>query len=134
MSTRKKCKLFHCGILRSLEVRCEPVDWSLCALCQERSEKTLNCLVKSKCTDIGYDILANNLNSFLKLGIQPLSFDTRRLDEEDGIGNTLARNHAQWHTSCRLKWCVSCLARVELASLSSKGDSTQEGAYMLRER
>ena len=98
MSTRKKCKRVHSESLTSLASSAadEPIDWSLCALCQEPSNKPLNCLAKSKHTDngAGYVSLGDNLESFHRLGMQPLPIDIARLDEGDGIGSTLARNHA----------------------------------------
>ena len=137
MATRKKCKLIHTDTLNSPSaVTREPIDWSLCALCQESSDKPLSCPAKSKRTDIGagYQSLGDNLNSFLKLGKQPLPIDISRLDEGDGIVSTLTRNNAQWHPSCRLKCCGSRLARAELSSVSTTCSDAAEGLpYMLRQ-
>ncbi|GFO12305.1 hypothetical protein PoB_003881000 [Plakobranchus ocellatus] len=106
MSARKKCKLVQAENLIPLATTAtlNPIDWNLCALCQEPSSKPLNCPAQSKRTDsgAGYVTLGDNLKNILQLGKRPLSIDIARLDEGDGIGNTLARNHAQWHTSCRL--------------------------------
>uniref|UniRef100_UPI00358E7494 uncharacterized protein n=1 Tax=Myxine glutinosa TaxID=7769 RepID=UPI00358E7494 len=135
MSTRKKCKLVHGETLRSTVDTCQPIDWSMCALCQEHSDKPMQCPAKSKRTDVGvgYDTLGENLSKFLEVGNQPLPIDIRRLDEGDGIGSTLERNHAQWHKSCRLKCCASRLARVQLASqpTTCTSDNTLGGPYML---
>ena len=43
---------------------------------------------------------------------EPLPIDINRLDEGDGISNTLARNHAKWRKSCCLKCCASRAARI----------------------
>ena len=97
MSARKKCKLVQGESLRSSTATLEPIDWSLCALCQERSDKPLICPAKSKCKDIGagYDTLGDNLSSFRSVGNQPLPIDINRLDEGDGISSTLKSNCAK---------------------------------------
>lgn len=139
MSTRKKCKLVHAESFTSPASTDthDPIDWSLCALCQEPSSKPLNCPAKSKRTDTGagYVTLGDNLTSFLQLGKRPLPIDIARLDEGDGIGSTLARNHAQWHTSCRLKCSASRLARAEVTAGPSGTCSDASGGlpYMLRQ-
>ena len=65
-------------------------------------------------TDIraGYDTLVDNLSSFRSVGNEPLPIDINRLDEGDGISNTLTRNHAKWHASCCLKCCANHVARI----------------------
>ena len=137
MSTRKKCKLVHSESLTSLASSAadRPIDWSLCALCQEPSNKPLSCPAKSKRTDnaAGYVSLGDNLESFLRLGKRPLSIDIARLDEGGSIESTLARNHAQWHTSCRLKCSASHLARAETTALppSASSDASEGLPYML---
>ena len=99
MSAWKKCKLVRAESITSPATTAthDPIDWSLCALCQEPSNKPLTCPAKSKRTDngAGYVTLGDNLKSFHQLGKRPLPIDIARLDEGDGIGNTLARNHAQ---------------------------------------
>ena len=56
-----------------------------------------------------------------------------RLDEGNRISNTLTRNHATWHASCRLKCCV--VSRVARIVQPSRGTSeTHEGhPYMRRQ-
>ena len=41
-----------------------------------------------------------------------LAIDINRLDEGDGISNTLTRNHAKWRASCCLKCCASRIAKI----------------------
>ena len=91
MFARKKCKLVQGESLRSSTATLEPIDWSLCALCQERSDKSLICPAKSKRKDIGagYDTLGDYLSSYRSVGNQPLPIDINKLDEGDGISNTL---------------------------------------------
>ena len=76
---------------------CHRIALSSCELFQEPSSKCLNCQAKSKSIDIGagYGTLGDNLKSFFQLGSRPLPFDIDSLDEGDGIGSTLDRNHPQ---------------------------------------
>ena len=60
----------------------------------------------------GYDTLDDNLISFRSVGNEPLPIAINRLDEGDGISNTLTRNHAKWRASCCLKCCASRVARI----------------------
>ena len=114
MSARKKCKLVHGEIMGSPPTTPGPIDWSLCALCQEHLDKPLVCPANSKRTDIGagYDSLGDHLTSFRCAGKEPLPIEINRLDEGDGISSTMTRNHAKWHTSYRLKCCASRVARI----------------------
>ena len=138
VSTRKKCKLVHAKTLTSSGTTTtsdpDPIDWSLCALCQEPSNEILKYPAKSLRTDTGagYDTLGDDLKCFLELGKQPIPIDIRRLSEGDSIGKFLSRNQAQWHASCRLKCSASRLARAKAkATICASGDA--EGSqYMLR--
>ena len=67
-------------------------------------------------TDIGagYYTLDDNLSSFRNVGNEPSPIDINRLDEGDGISNTLTRNHAKWRASCCLKCWASRVARIVL--------------------
>ena len=56
------------------------------------------------------------MRSFRSVGKEPLPIDINRLDEGDGISNTMTQNHAKWHTSCSLKCCASRVARIVQAS------------------
>ena len=108
------CLLVHYERMGSPTTTRGPIDWSMCTLCREQSDKTLICPAKSKRTDIGagYDTLGDNLSSCCRVGNEPLPIDLNRLDEGDRISSTLTRNHAKWHASCRLKCCVSRVARI----------------------
>ena len=78
---------------------------SIDALYHEQTDIPLTCLGKSLRTDIGssYDTLGNNLSSVRDICKQPVPVDLNHLDDGGGIANTLSRNQAKWHTSCRLK-------------------------------
>ena len=69
--------------------------------------------------------LGNNLSSFRDIGKQPVPVDLNRLDGGDGIANTLSRNQAKWHTSCRLKCSTNRLARVMRSTSAASDDESQ---------
>ena len=124
MSSKKKCKLIHGESLRSST---QSIDWSLCALCQEQTDIPLTCPGKSLRTDIGssYDTLGNNLTCFRDICKQPIPVDLNRLDDGGGIANTLSRNQAKWHTSCRLKCSTNRLARLRPSTSATSDDGSQ---------
>ena len=65
-----------------------PINWSICALCQEHLDNPLICPAKLKRTDIGagYDsALGDHLRSFRSFGKEPLPIDTNRQNKGDGI-------------------------------------------------
>ena len=104
-------------------------------MCQEPSNKPLRCPAKSLRSDIGtgYDTLGDNLKGFLELGARPVSINIARLDEGDGIGKTLARNQAKWHSSCHLKCGASRLARARTRTSSDDSEELSvDNHYMLR--
>ena len=72
-----------------------------------RQNINLSSQIKAYDIGAGYDTCADNLSSFRSVGNEPLPIDLNMLDEGDGISNTLTRNHAKWHASCRLKCVVS---------------------------
>ena len=127
MSSKKKCKLVQSETLRSSTPSPHPIDWSLCALCQEQTDIPLTCPGKSLRSDRGssYDTLGSNLSSFRDIGKQPVAVDLSRLDDGDGIANTLSKNQAKWHTSCRLKCSASRLARLTPSTSTANDDGNQ---------
>lgn len=122
MPPKKRCKLFKDeGLQPSTSIaHHHNVDWTLCALCQEPSSQPLHCPALSKRKDIGagYDTLGDNLEKFKSLGIQPIAVDIADLNDGDGISQTLAKNSAKWHSSCRLKCSASRLSRLQSAPTS----------------
>ena len=60
----------------------------------------------------GYDILAQNLESFNDLGFMPLGIDITRLNDGSGISNTLMSQNASWHKSCWSKFDQQKLERA----------------------
>lgn len=105
-------------------------------MCQTHSDKPLTCPAKSKRRDTGagYDTLADNLSSFRSVGNQPIPVEINRLDDGDGIANTLALNHATWHASCRLNCSASRFARIDQTSAATSdasGDILIQGDKVL---
>ena len=127
MSSKKKCKLIHGESLRSSTPSPHSIDWSLCALCQEQTDIPLTCPGKSLRPDIGssYDTLGNNLSSFRDICKQSVPVDLNRLDDGDGIANTLSRNQAKWHTSCLLKCSTNRLAWLRPSTSATSDDGSQ---------
>lgn len=81
-----------------------PIDWSLCILCQKNSQENLQCPAnKSKRADkgAGYKSVAENLEHFFELGVLPFDISVDQLNDGSGIENTLVRNNASWHKSCK---------------------------------
>ncbi len=90
------------------------IDWSRCIFCQETNPtETLKCPLRSnhvETQETGYRSVSQNLIKFAELGALP--FDISRLNEGQGIEETLGVNEAQWHRSCQLKYTSSKLSCV----------------------
>ena len=73
-------------------------DWEICPLCQTSSTEKLVHPSNEKCKGdekrSGYNVLAELLPEFEKLGNIPLHIDTRRLDDGSDIEETMCRNNA----------------------------------------
>ena len=100
----------HKLVLHSQETgEVKVTDWNKCVLCQKHTKENLRNPANfrgsnTKCNaDTGYKILGANLNSFSKIGSLPMDIDIARLDDGSGIENTLRKNQAKWHKSCRNK-------------------------------
>lgn len=124
MSASKKCKLYHVEEHTQPTI-VSPLDWSLCCLCQILTNERLQCPGESKRVDAGagYFTIENNLQGFLEYGNWPLSVDISSLDDGTGIANTLAKNQAKWHASCRLKCSASRLARLEKNEIANSSQN-----------
>ena len=99
------------------ETKAQPVsiDWKLCVLCQERKEESLQCPANSKKTDLGagYKTLAENLLLFNELGMVPFAINLEQLNDGSGVENTLLKNKASWHKSCKDKVNSTKLKRAQ---------------------
>ena len=99
-------------------------DWSKCVICQKQNEEKLECPANSKIRDsgAGYRSFVQNIQLFQEMNILPISLNLERLDQGDGIEETLMLKKASWHTSCRCKFNSTKLKRAE----KRKSDSTSE--------
>ncbi|KAG0727809.1 hypothetical protein GWK47_033858 [Chionoecetes opilio] len=90
-------------------------DWSKCVLCQEDTSEVLHCPAEStRATQgAGYKTIAELLVGFDRIGCLPTSINLSRLDDGNGIEETLQRHNAKWHDSCRLLYNRTKLQRAE---------------------
>ena len=72
----------------------QPVNLDICILCQEDGGALINPTAK------GYTKLATNLKALDELNKLPLNINISRLDEGDGIEETLAKRQSKWHKVC----------------------------------
>ena len=89
------------------------IDWNLCALCQDPSNKApLICPARgAKGDGAGYIYVAENLKSFQELGESPIPVPLSKLDEGAGFEETFRTHEASWHKSCRTKVSKTALNR-----------------------
>lgn len=85
-----------------LENQSISVDWAISILCQQQTNKSLQCPANSKRSDVGagYRSLANSISSFKDLDAIPSFFDPTKVDDGSGIECTLTKHKASWHKSC----------------------------------
>ena len=79
-------------------------DWKKCCLCQIDKNEDLKCPL-ARCSsdnDDEYTMIARNVPLFKEINRMPIILDPRRLDDGDGIEDTLGKNQAKYHQSCRL--------------------------------
>lgn len=90
-------------------------DWSKCILCQEDTSEVLRRPAESKhaTKGAGYKTIAELLVGFDRIGCLPTSINPSRLDDGNGIEETLQRHKAKWHDSCRLLYNRTKLQRAE---------------------
>lgn len=79
-------------------------DWSKCCLCQKETSEALKSppVHHHPHEHNGYTMIATNVPLFHAINEFPIAFDTRRLDDGNGIEETLRNNNAKYHQSCRL--------------------------------
>ena len=72
-------------------------DWSKCCLCQIEKEEDLKCpptRYESGKDNDGYAMIARNVPLFKATGHMPIIMDPARLDQGEGIAETLRKNKA----------------------------------------
>ena len=94
---------------------CLETDWSKCIICQKDVSEVLRCPAESKraTQGSGYKTLSELLLGFQRIGCFPRSINLSRLDDGNGIAETLQQHMAKWNNSCRLLYNRTELKRVE---------------------
>ena len=106
-------------------------DWGKCCLCQtEKKGEGLESPPPGGVEQDGYSILATNIPLFKAINHLPIKIDPSRLDEADGVEDTLRRNQAKYHQSCRLLFNNTKLQRAPKKKASS--DSPTDGSRSIR--
>lgn len=111
----------------------ESTDWSKCIICQkDNADDSLICPNK-KSDGAGYKPLVENLIKFKELDCLPFNLD--RLDDGDGIENTLKQNNACVHKLCKLEYGKSRLQRAEKRKSVESGysDGAQKSSKYTRQ-
>ena len=99
----------------------EPTDWTLCVICQEKSDAPLRDAHKARnqSSDTIYTTLANNLKTLGDLNALPSSVNLAMLDDGSGIEKTLAAHNAKWHKNCYVQCSSSRVNNEEKGSRSA---------------
>jgi hypothetical protein len=78
-------------------------NWTKCCLYQQKKKEDLKSPPSSYTIKAdGYTNIATNVPLFHAINALLIKLDPQRLDEGEGIENTLRRNNAQYHQSCIL--------------------------------
>ena len=76
-----------------------------CIICQKNAGETLQCPADLRRSDVevgaGYKVFISNLERFIELNDLPTNVDVSLLDDGTGMFQTLIKNRAKWHISCR---------------------------------
>ena len=110
-----------CSVNRMANANSVPVpsawqtDWSKCCLCQNETKEDIKSPpigLHYTYKDNGYAMIANNVPLFHAINELPIVLDPARLDEGNGIEETLKRNKAKYHQSCRLLFSLYSLMLI----------------------
>ena len=78
-------------------------DWSKCCLCQKKKNEELKSpRAQQPQGHDGYTMIATNIPLFYAINEMAIVLDPARLDDGGGLEETLRKNKAQYHQSCRL--------------------------------
>lgn len=97
-------------------------DWNKCCLCQIDKDEDLKSPPTRYETDRdndGYVMLARNIPLFNGIHQMPIKLDPNRLDQGNGIEESLRVNNAKYHQSCRLSFSNSKLERARKRSAAT---------------
>ena len=109
-------------------------DWSKCCLSQKdnHNEDLKSPPTRYSCEQDGYTMIATNVPLFHTINEMPLVLDPARLDEGGGIEDTLKKNKAHYHQSCRYLFQNSRLERARKRHPSPGSTPSVEGSTKLR--
>lgn len=115
----------------------EKTNWDRCFICQQDTKEKLihPSLFNREHDRTGYDTIARNVPLFHKINALPILLSPTRLDEGDGIENTLTRNRAKYHSSCKLMFSNTKLERAQKrASTAAKDSEDTKDIHVKRPR
>lgn len=104
----------------SSPVTIKHMDWKKCVLCQEVTDFKLVDPMKitNKENEFeGYrslEAILSGLNAEGQLSSLPFEINIKNIDDGSGIFNTLLRNHAKYHKSCKSERSNRRLSRAEM--------------------
>lgn len=113
--------------------RIKETDWFKCFICQIDKEEAL--MSPSDPADekkSGYTLLARNIPEFKSLNEMPAPLDIRRIDDGSGIEETLIRNSAKYHHSCRIMFNNTKLDRARKRRSCDSADGNESSKFMRR--
>ena len=108
---------------RACSAAVQPTNWDICALCQEPGGVLIHPSPQ------GYLTLTKNLSSLHALNKVPLNINISRLDDGDGMEQTLILHKAMWHKACYV-WCNA--TKVERARIQQDQSSHEQANSPLK--
>ena len=97
----------------------QPTDWHICALCQERGGILINPIATGSASP------TTHLSSLCELNELPLNIDVSRLEDGDGIQETLRARNAKWHKACRVLCNAGQVERVRKRQCKARQELPQ---------
>ena len=112
-------------------------DWTKCCLCQtdKKNEDLKSPPTRYKAENNGYTMIATNVPLFKTINEMPIMLDPTRLDASYGIEESLIRNNAKYHQSCRKMFNNTKLerARKRVSSPPPLPDTDERQRYIVHE-
>jgi hypothetical protein len=92
----------------------QETDWLKWFLCQVDKDEVLKYPQNpTESLKSGHKTLSNNIPVFFQINEMPMPIDVRRIDDGDGIDNTLINHHAKYDEACRLMFNNTKLQRAQ---------------------
>ena len=105
---------------------CMSTNWNKCLFCQKDTTEKLTCPADftGRFQGNGYKSIAENLETFAKLGCLPSKLNISVLNEGAGLETTFQCRRAKFHKTCSLQFNKNELKRAEKRK-SSSNDGTE---------